>query len=389
MVRTFLDFTEARAHARAFLPRALFDYIDRGTEGETALPDLRRTFDALRVVPRILRPVSTPDLSTRIMGRHHDSPFIVAPTALAGLVRHDGEVLMARAAQRAGIPFCAATQASTSIEAIAAHASGADLWFQLYVWRDRDETWKLLDRIATLGIETLLLTVDTLGSPKKVHNIRNGFGVPLRPSARLLLDLALHPCWTLGVMGRYRMQGGLPSYANYPGAVAAQVTAAITDPRFALDMVLDHAFLTELRRRWPGKLILKGLYAAADGRMAFEAGCDAVVLSSHGGRNLDSATAPLHLLPAMRAAVGPTATILADSGIQRGSDAAKLLAAGADGVLLGRAPLWGLAADGADGATRIITILQDELRSFMAFAGAPDLATLAGLDWTQAYSPDI
>lgn len=382
MPRLFEDFAEARRRAKAFLPRALFDYIDRGTEGESALSDLRRVFDARRVVPRVLQPVAAPDLTTWIMGRRHASPFIVAPTALAGLVRHDGEALAARAAQAAGVPFCAATQSSTSIEDIAARAPGADLWFQLYVWRDRNETWKLLERVAALGIDTLLLTVDTPASPKKVHNIRNGFGVPLRPSARLAVDLALHPCWTLGVMGRYRMRGGLPSYANYPGKVAAQITAAITDPRFSLDMVLDRAFLDELRRRWPGKLVLKGIFAGDDAILAFDAGYDAVVLSSHGGRNLDSATAPLHLLPRMRAAVGPDATILADSGVQRGSDAAKLLAAGANGVLLGRAPLWGLAAGGPEGATRMITILQDELRGFMAFAGAPDLGALARLGWT-------
>ena len=382
MASQFLDFAEARARARAFLPRALFDYIDRGIDGESALTALRHAFDSRRVVARVMRPVSRPDLSSRIMGHTHSSPFIVAPTALAGLVRHDGEVLMSRAAAISDIPFCAATQSSTSIEDIAEGSLGNVPWFQLYVWRDRTETWKLLERIGALGIDTLLLTVDTPTGPKKVHNIRNGFGVPLRPSPRLSLDLAIHPRWTLGVMGRYLMRGGLPSYANYPGAAAAQVTAAISDPRFALDMVLDRAFLDELRRRWTGRLVLKGIQAPQDGQMAFEAGCDAVVLSAHGGRNLDSAALPVDLLPRMRAAVGPDATILADSGVQSGSDAAKLLAAGADGVLLGRAPLWGLAAGGQDGAAQMLAILTEELRAFMAFAGAPDLGALAALDWS-------
>lgn len=377
----FLDFAEARTRARAFLPRALFDYIDRGTEGETALAALRQGFDARRVVPRVLRPVIAPDISTRIMGRQHRTPFIVAPTALAGLVRHDGEAGMARAAHRAGVPFCVATQSSTSVEAIAARAAGAELWFQLYVWRDRAETWRLLDRVTAQGIEVLVLSVDTPASPKKVHNRRNGFGIPLRPSPRLALDLATHPRWTLGVMGRYWRGGGLPSYANYPGAAAAPVTAALADPRFALDTALDPDLLAELRRRWPGKLVLKGVLAPDDAALAFEAGCDAVVVSAHGGRNHDSAARPLDMLPLIRQAAGAQATILADSGIRRGSDAAKLLAAGADGVLLGRAPLYGLASNGEDGATAMIDILAEELRAFLCFSGAQDLAELARLDW--------
>ncbi|SMO47068.1 alpha-hydroxy acid oxidase [Paracoccus laeviglucosivorans] len=376
---SFLDFDEARVQARAFLPRALFDYIDRGTEGEVALRALHDGFSRRRVVPRVLRPVSAPDPATTLMGRRHDLPFVVAPTALAGMVRYDGEVAMARAARDIGVPFCVSTQSSTAIEAIAAGAPGADLWFQLYVWRDREQTWKLLDRVAAQGVSVLLLTVDTPASPKKVHNIRNGFGVPLRPSGRLALDLALHPRWTIGVMGRYRAQSGLPSYAHYPGGKA--VTQAISDPRFALDMVLDAAFLAELRRRWPGRLILKGVMDPRDVQMAFDAGCDAVVVSTHGGRNHDGAANPLEMLPAIRQAVGPGRTLLADSGVRRGSDAAKLLAAGADGVLLGRAPLYGLAAAGDAGVRHMLTLLADELRGFMAFSGAPDLRALAGLDW--------
>lgn len=378
--RRFLDFAEARARARAFLPRALFDYIDHGTEGETALVALRQGFDACRVVPRVLRSVSAPDIGACVLGQRRRTPFIVAPTALAGLVRHDGEVQMARAAGRAGMPFCVATQSSTSIEAIAERAAGAELWFQLYVWRDRAETWRLLDRVAAQGVTVLLLTVDTPASPKKVHNLRNGFGIPLRPSLRLALDLITHPAWTLGVMGRYWCRGGLPSYAHYPGA-ATRITGALADPRLALDATLDADFLTELRRRWPGQLILKGVLAPEDAVMAFQAGCNAVVVSSHGGRNHDGAISPLEALPAIRRAVGQGVTIIADSGVQRGSDAAKLLAAGADAVMLGRAPLYGLASAGEPGAATILGILCDELGAFLTFSGAQDLGELTGLDW--------
>jgi L-lactate dehydrogenase (cytochrome) len=377
----FLDFAEARAKAKAFLPRALFEYIDRGTEAETALSALHAGFAAQRVVPRVMQPVNSPDLTASYGGGKHQCPFIVAPTALAGMVRHDGEVVMAKAAGKAGVPFVVATQSSTSIENIAAAARNTELWFQLYVWKDRAETWKLLDRVKDCGVETLVLTVDTPGSPKKVHNRRNGFGVPLEPSVTLALDLLRHLRWTVGVMGRYALAKGIPSYAHYPGNVASAVTSSIRDPRFALDMVLDAGFLAELRRRWPYKLVVKGVLAASDATMIFQTGCDGVVVSAHGGRNLDSAALPLEVLPAIRDAAGPQRTLFADSGVRRGSDAAKLLAAGADGVFLGRGPLYGLASDGGPGVVRMITQLRDELASFLSFAGAPDIAALRHAQW--------
>lgn len=377
----FFDFAEAREKAKAFLPRALFEYIDRGTEAESALSALHAEFTTRRIVPRVMRPVTSPDLSAHYLGKSHANPFIIAPTALAGMVRYDGEIVMAKAAGRAGLPFVVATQSSTSIEKIAAAACESELWFQLYVWQDRSETWKLLDRVKACGVKTLVLTVDTPASPKKVHNKRNGFGVPLQPSATLALDLLCHLRWTLSVMGRYGMGKGFPSYAHYPGDVSRAITYSIQDPRFALDMVLDVEFLKELRDRWPHQLLMKGVLATQDAVAAFDAGCDGVVVSAHGGRNMDSAALPLEVLPAIRKAVGPDKTLFADSGIRRGSDAAKLLAAGADGVFLGRAPLYGLAAEGGEGVASILDQFNEELASFLAFAGAPDIKTLRQAEW--------
>jgi L-lactate dehydrogenase (cytochrome) len=377
----FLDFAEAREQAKRFLPRALFEYIDRGTEAETALRALHHGFATRRIVPRVLRPVSAPDLSAQYLSATHKCPFVIAPTALAGMVRHDGEVLMARAAQQAALPFVVATQSSTSIEQISANAPDSELWFQLYVWQDRSETWKLLERARACGVETLVLTVDTPASPKKIHNRRNGFGVPLQPSMTLALDLMLHPRWTLGVMGRYGMRNGFPSYAHYPGDVAKAVTSSIRDPLFALDMVLDQGFLKELRQRWPHKLLIKGVLSATDAVEIFDLGCDGVVVSAHGGRNLDSAVRPLDVLPRIREAVGPDKTLFADSGVRRGSDAAKLLAAGADAIFLGRAPLYGLAASGVEGVVEMIEQFREELRLFLGFAGAEDISTLRQAEW--------
>jgi len=377
----FLDFNEARARARRRLPRAIFDYIDRGTEAETAIAGLRKAFDGRRIVQRALCDVSTLDTSAIVFGRRRGHPLLIAPTALAGLVRYNGEIEIARAAGQAGIPYNAATQASTRVEDIAAGAPGAELWFQLYPWQDRDETARLLARVRSLGIDTLFVTVDTPGSPKKVHNRRNGFTIPLQPSLRLGLDLALHPRWTFGVMGRYWLSRGIPSYDNYPGEVRVAITRAVTDPRFALsrDFSADH--IRRIRDGWPGKLVIKGIQHPEDAESALSFGADGVVISAHGGRNLDGLAYPISVLPDIRRAVGGRLTILADSGIQRGSDVAKLIGAGADAVLSGRSFLWALAAEGPAGVVRMTDLLLDELRTFMAFAGMRSLDDLRRARW--------
>ncbi len=377
----FLDFAEARAIAQRRLPRAIFDYIDRGTEAETAIVSLRKSFDRRRIVQRALRNVSNPDLTVEVLGKRRNHPVIISPTALAGLVRYNGEIEMARGAGIAGLPYCAATQASTRIEEIVAGAPQAEIWFQLYPWQDREETFRLIDRAKALGIGTLLVTVDTPGSPKKVHNRRNGFTIPLKPSLKLGLDLVRHRWWSLGVMGRYWATRGLPSYDNYPGEVRTAITRAITDPRFALVTNFEQELISAIRERWQGKLIIKGIQHPDDAKLAVSLGAEGVVVSSHGGRNLDSLASPLTILPDIREAVGGKALILADSGVRRGSDIAKLIGAGADAVLVGRAFLWALSAGGETGVQRATGMLIDELRGFMAFAGMRSLAELRDARW--------
>lgn len=377
----FHDFDEMRARACKRLPHALFEYIDRGTEAETALSALHEGFGARRIVPRTLNAPSDPNIATRLFSTLRQCPFIIAPTALAGLVAFEGELIMARAAARAGVPFCVATQSSSSIDRIAKYAPDAELWFQLYVWRDREETWRLLERARRAGVTTLLLTVDTPASPKKVHNLHNGFGIPLKPSRRLVWDFIRHPGWVMTVAARYIAQGGLPSYAHYPVQARTSVARSISDPRFALETSFGADFLNELRNRWKGRLLVKGILAPEDGHIAAAAGCDGIVVSSHGGRNHDSAVTPLAALPAIRAAAGPEMAILADSGVRRGSDAAKLIGAGADGVLLGRAPLFGLAAAGQDGVIAAIECVREELRAFLSFSGVSQLTQLRHAVW--------
>lgn len=377
----FLDFSEMRGMAKRRLPRAIFDYIDRGTEAESAIRALRAAFDRRRIVQRALCDVSAPDLSVEVFGKRREHPLLIAPTALAGLIRYNGEIAMARGAERAGLPYCAATQASTRVEDIAAGAPDTELWFQLYPWRDRTETFRLIDRVRALGIGTLLVTVDTPGSPKKVHNRRNGFAIPLKPSLKLCIDMARHPGWSLGVMGRYWLTRGLPSYDNYPGEVRTAISRSVTDPRFALETNFDRDVLAAIRDRWSGKLVIKGIQHPEDAELAVSLGADGVVISAHGGRNLDSLALPISVLPAVRSAIGGKALILADSGVMRGSDIAKLIGAGADAVLSGRSFLWGLTAGGEPGVVRASNLLVDELRTFMAFAGMRNLADLRQARW--------
>lgn len=383
-----LNIDELRLRARRFLPRGLFEYIDRGTEDETALRRLRDSFAQAELTPRVLVDCSGRHTGVTLFGRDRPMPFVVAPTAAAGLVRYDGEVLLARAARAAGIPFCVSTQSITNIEAIA--EAGAELWFQLYVWRDRSLTHGLLDRVAACGVDTLILTVDTAVSPKREYNRHNGFSVPVTPSLRGALDVARHPAWAVGVLLRLLANGGWPGYAHYPEQFRTRITdAASHDPIRLCDRVTWDD-VADLRRRWPGRIILKGLLAPEDALRAVAAGVDAIVVSNHGGRNLDCAPSPLTVLPRIMDAVGDRLTVLADSGVRRGSDAAKLLAAGAAAVLLGRAPLFGLAAGGQAGAEHALAILRDELDRTMALLGCrtvPELALLRGLSADRVTEP--
>jgi len=365
-----------RMAARRRLPRGIFEYVDRGTEDEVALLALRSSLDALKLAPKVFADVGVIDLSTTVLGRTQRLPMIVAPTAMAGLLWHDGEVKLARAAHAAGIPFCVSTMSVTALEDIAAGAPGADLWFQLYIWQNRRMTEALLDRVQAAGIETLVVTADTAAIPKKEWNVRNGFGMPMVPSLRAAIDFAVHPRWLAAVLLRYAFGRGLPIYSHYPEEFKTRITrsAVTSDLRIADRMTWDD--LRDLRRQWRGKLLVKGILRLDDAQRAHECGAEGIVVSSHGGRNLDSAAAPIAVLPAIADKLSKRMAILADSGIRRGSDIAKYLASGAQAVMLGRALLYGTAAGGEQGATNVLAILEDELKRTLAFLGEPEARKL-------------
>lgn len=364
-----LNIYDYRELAKKRLPRAMFEYIDRGTEDEVLLKDVRNSLSAVKLNQHVLNDVSSPDTSVTIFGERLPVPFIISPTAVAGLVWHDGEVQVAKAARNMGIPICVATQSMTSMEDIAARAPGANLWFQLYVFEDRELTRDLLRRAKTLGIKNLLLTADTARSPKKEWNTRNGFGIPIKPTVRGGLDVLSHPRWLTSVLLRYILTTGVPTYAHYPPEYRTKITRASIWDNVKLARRLTWDDVAELRRAWDGNLVVKGILAKSDAEKALSLGADGIVVSCHGGRNSDSAPTAIKVLPEIADAVGSRMTVLADSGIRRGSDIVKYKAAGAEAVLLGRAPLYGAAANGERGATDVLNILREEIDHCLAFSG--------------------
>jgi isopentenyl diphosphate isomerase/L-lactate dehydrogenase-like FMN-dependent dehydrogenase len=359
---------DLRDRARRRLPRGIWDYLDRGVEDETGVARNRAAFERLTFRPRVLRGVHAVDCSAELWGRRIPLPFAMAPTGAAGLLWYQGDLALARAAAAAGVPFTISSASTMDLEEIA--EAGGRLWFQLYLWENRDLSMAVVDRAAELGCEALFVTLDMPVTPNREYILRSGFGTPFRLNARNTLDVLRHPRWLAGVMGRYALSGGIPSQANLPQALRAKVTKGAPPGALFKQDDLDWEGVERLRQRWPGKLVLKGILHPDDAERALALGADGIVVSNHGGRALDSALATIDALPAVAAAIGGRMTVFLDSGIRRGSDVVKAIALGADAVMAGRAPLYGLAAAGETGVTRALELLQAETRRTMAMLGA-------------------
>lgn len=370
---------DLRKIAQARLPKGLFEFVDRGTEDELALRNNREGFERIKVRPRVLVDVSKRTMATKMAGQDTTMPIAVAPTGAAGLLWFDGEIAIAKAAARQGIPFTLSAASIISMERVAQEAGGR-LWFQLYMWPDREISYQLVDRVAAAGYEALIVTLDTAVTPNREYNRRNGFSLPLRITQRNFFDVACHPTWFTTVFLRYLLKSGIPTLENYPEQYRQKLNARSKTPGQQLGLPKSDSLkwedFKELRKRWKGTLMVKGILHPDDADLAIAHGADAIIVSNHGGRNLDCSIAPIDALPEIADRVNGRVDVLLDSGIRRGSDAFKAIGLGAKGVFAGRAPLWGVSSGGEEGAYQALHILRDELDRVMGFAGAQDLTAI-------------
>jgi L-lactate dehydrogenase (cytochrome) len=363
---------DLRDLARRRVPRAFFDYDDRGSYDEVTLRDNRGAFDAIRLRQRVMIDVDRRSLATTLLDNPASLPLAIAPTGLTGLTRGGGEILAARAAAAAGIPFCLSTMSICSIEQVHA-ASPTPFWFQLYVMRDRDFTRSLIQRAAAAGCSALMLTVDLQIQGQRHREIKNGMTVPPRLTIANAIDMLSKPAWMWRVLNApSRSFGNLDGRISGAGGLTtlAQWIASQFDPR------LTWADIGWLRDLWPGKLILKGVLDVEDARCAVAAGVDAIVVSNHGGRQLDGAIASIVALPAIAEAVGKRIEVLFDGGILSGQSLLKAIALGARGGLIGKAFLYGLGALGEAGVASTIDIIRRELDVSMALTGQTDVTRI-------------
>ena len=360
-----VNIEDLRRLAKRRLPRAIFDFFDGGAEDEVTLRENRAAFERVRLLPRVLVDVSKIQTAVDLLGKPSSMPLAIAPTGGISAGRYGAELILARAAKAAGVPFTMATPSAFSIERVAEEVGGR-LWFQLYAVRNREFRDKLVERAKATGYEAILVTVDLAVSGKRERDPRNGFHTPYSPNWRNSRDVVFKPAWALDML-----RNGLPGMANlvgYPFTTPAG-TDIVTAVGREMDASLDWEYIKQLRDQWPGKLLLKGVQRADDAQRAASIGCDGVVVSNHGGRQLDGAASTLESLPEVSKAVGNKLTVLLDGGVRRGVDILKARALGAQGVLTGRATLFGAMAGGEPGARRALEILSTELVRAMQLCG--------------------
>lgn len=371
---TALDIEDLRQIARRRLPKGLFDFIDRGSEDDVALRHNRAAIERIKLRARVLNDVSNRDPAVTLLGQLQKLPLVIGPTGPAGYVWYRGEIALARAAAKAGIPFALASTSNTAMETILKEGGGHQ-WYQLYVWRNLDMSMKTVVRAREAGFEALVLTVDSIVAYNRKWDTRNGVTFPVRFTPRNVWDALMHPRWLIGTMGRYvRAEGGLPRYVNIPAL--DNVSLADAHNHLIKNDTMTWDFLRRLRDMWPRKLIVKGIQHPSDAAMAADLGVDAVIVSNHGGIANDAALAPIDALSAVVAAVGERMTVIVDGGFRRGSDVLKALALGADAVMIGRPTLFGTAAAGEAGATRALEIFDAEIRRTMGALGCADIVSV-------------
>jgi L-lactate dehydrogenase (cytochrome) len=377
-LRACYDVADLRRAAKRRIPRPVFDYVDGAADEEIAVESNVAAFRSWRFLPRVLAGVAAADTTATLFGVSLPVPMLLGPVGYTRMLHPDGEIGAARSALRYGLPYTLSTMGSTGVEELRAEVTSADgdadLWFQLYLTRNRPQTLDLVSRAADNGYSTLVVTVDTIVAGNRLRDLRNGLSIPPALTVSTVASVALKPSYWYHLLA-----GPALDYANFAGRAPTTVrkTADFFDPD------LNWRDISDMRSRWPGKLLLKGPVGPADARRAVELGVDGVQLSNHGGRQLDRTVAPVDLIAPVREAVGPSFTVLVDSGVRHGADVVVALALGADAAVLGRAYLYGLMAGGEAGVDRVLDLLIQQFKSTMQFLGVTSVAEL------RKHGPDL
>lgn len=375
MARKLLSVADYEAAACHRLPRCVGGYIQGGTEDGISVRENRRAFDDWMFRPRGLNNVSTRNTSTVLWGKEYAMPLGISPTGLAALVAYDGDLQLTRAARNARVPFIISGSSNVPLEELQAEASGC--WYQAYFPGDRERIGRIVKRLLNAHIETLVVTIDTCVAANRENNARLDFNIPFRLTPRLILDGITHPRWSMGVFARTLIARGIPRFANLYEEIGTPITVDPPHGFRAGRDCLTWSDIAWLRDQWPGRLVLKGVSHPADAERAVELGVDAVMVSNHGGRQLDGALAPLHALNDVVRAVPSSMPVLIDGGVRRGSDVLKALALGASMVFVGRPTLYGLAVQGQAGVSAVLQILQQEIDRDMALLGCTNVGEVS------------
>ena len=362
-----LTIYDLREIAKRRTPQAPFDYTDGGADTESSLTRARAAYEKLEFQPRILRDVKDVDLSVQMLGKKMSMPVGIAPTGFTRMMQTEGEYAGACAASDAGIPYTLSTMGTRSIEDVAKAAPTGRNWFQLYMWKDRDRSMALVDRAKTAGFDTLVLTVDVPVAGARLRDVRNGMTIPPSLTSKTILNAIPRPAWWINFLTTDPLK--FASLDSWNGTVAE-----LLDSMF--DPTVTYEDLKWIREQWHGNLVVKGIQNIDDAMMSVAAGADAIILSNHGGRQLDRAPVPLHLLPEVVKAIGNKAEVHVDTGIMHGADVVAAIASGAKFTWIGRAYLYGLMAGGKPGVDRTLEILRTQISRTMKLLGARTVAEL-------------
>ncbi len=370
-LNSVVNLAELRSLAKRRVPKAVFDYVDGGANDELAYARSQEIYSRVEFKARVLRDVSVIDLKTKILDKESALPIIFAPTGYTRMMHYQGEVMVAKVCDENNLIYSLSTMGTTSSKEIGEQVPNVRRWFQLYLWRDRDQSLKFIEEAKAAGFEGLMLTVDTAVGGIKWRDIRNGLTVPPKIGLKTFFDMALKPKWWFNLLTTAPLEFATFRNFNKP---LSEIAAKVFDPAVTFEDV------KWLRSVWQGKLIIKGIQTVSDAQELAKIGVDAIVLSNHGGRQLDRSVVPLELLPAVRSAIGPKGSspeIYIDGAIMSGADCLAAVALGADAVLIGRAYLYGAMAAGKNGVEKVVEILRFEMETALKLMGAKNLSELS------------